>query len=157
MAVHTSVGLIARDQAGARFFVQRKDSAYRRFPRALSFFGGAIEAGESPLAALIRECEEELGAGAGDFVGARARAVYSGMVRYRHDSFHYTLFEIVLSDEDLRALAARPVFEGEGSELLSARELLAEPFVWGLEQVAAWYLRQVEELGEAQESQRREA
>ncbi len=54
-------GVVAVVSQTGRLLVIRR-SAYVVAPRAICFPGGAIEAGESEAAALIREVQEELGA-----------------------------------------------------------------------------------------------
>ena len=45
-----------------RILLQQRGDDWTHHPGFLSEFGGAIESGETPLAALIRELNEELGA-----------------------------------------------------------------------------------------------
>jgi 8-oxo-dGTP pyrophosphatase MutT (NUDIX family) len=49
-----------RDRTG-KILLQRRDSKTTRNPEHWGFFGGNIEAGESPRDALVREAREELG------------------------------------------------------------------------------------------------
>jgi 8-oxo-dGTP pyrophosphatase MutT (NUDIX family) len=138
MTRHHGVGALVTNPARTRFFLQQKDASYPRFPLAYSTFGGAREAGESPEAALARELGEELGeALAAALIHAGPREVLTTTLAA---GFRYTLFEIVIADERLEALAAVEVLEGERGAVVSRAQLTTLPFVWGLEAVIAAYL-----------------
>jgi len=124
-----------------RFFVQQKDAAYEPHPLGYSFFGGAIEEGETLLEALGRELREELGAAADRLTAAPTRHVLTATVEPA--GFRYSLFEVLVDEPTLEALATAPVFEGERGALFGERELSALPFIWGLESVVTAYLAQV--------------
>jgi 8-oxo-dGTP pyrophosphatase MutT (NUDIX family) len=136
--VHHGVGIIVRNHAATRFYIQQKDAEYRLHPLAYSFFGGAVETGETPLDALARELAEELGAAAHPLLAGRPTLVsenYVGPTR-----FHFSLFEVVVDDTVLDALAHTPVFEGERGAVVGREQLCSLPFIWDLEQVARAYL-----------------
>lgn len=135
---HHGVVAVVTNTARTRFLVQRKDAGYRPRPRGLSLFGGAVEAGEAPEAALARELREELGPAAEALVAAGPRLVLAqqplgaaGVV---------SLFEVCLHAEALEALATVPVLEGECAEVLDRQQLRTTPLVWGLSAVVAAYL-----------------
>lgn len=139
MTDHRGVGVIATNPARDRFVVQRKDARYPHFPRGCSLFGGARERGESDADALVRELHEELGeASARALVEAGPREI--GTFLLGASQFTFVLFEVVVEDVVLDAIAARPVAEGERAELVT-RDALAElPWVWDLAAVIADYL-----------------
>ena len=138
---HRSVGVIARNHAATRFYVQQKDAAYRPHPRGYSLFGGAIEPGEAPLEALARELDEELG-GAAQLLLAAGPLLVSE-TRVGPSEFQFALFEVVLDDARLDTLAHTPVYEGERGAVVTREQLLALPFIWGLGAVVRAYLDRV--------------
>lgn len=135
---HRSVGVIARNRAATRFYVQQKDAAYRPHPRGYSLFGGAIEPGETPLEALARELDEELGGAAQLLLAAGPLLVSES--RVGPSEFQFALFEVVLDDARLDTLAHTPVYEGERGAVVTREQLLALPFIWGLGAVVRAYL-----------------
>jgi 8-oxo-dGTP pyrophosphatase MutT (NUDIX family) len=138
---HHGVGVIVRNPAATRFYVQQKDADYRPHPRGYSLFGGAVEPGETLEAALARELNEELGAAAQLLLAAGPALVSEA--RLGPSEFHFSLFEVVLDDTQLDALARAPVYEGERGVLVSREQLRELPFVWGLAAVVLAYLDQV--------------
>lgn len=143
MVDHRGVGVIATNPARTRFLVQRKDASYPRFPRGCSLFGGACERGESAQAALVRELHEELGdATAHLLVDAGLREL--GRFEVGERGFAFVLFEAVVADEMLDVLASRPVLEGERAEVVAREDLLGLAWVWGLGEVLAAYVEQLE-------------
>lgn len=73
--------LLLRDTDG-RFLLQLRTEDAPTFPDCWGFFGGAIEAGEDPLDAVVREAREELG-----YVCQRPRLI----ARVHPDSISYPL------------------------------------------------------------------
>lgn len=137
-SAHRSVGVIVRNPAATRFYVQQKGAAYRPHPRGYSLFGGAIEPDESPLEALARELDEELGEAAQLLLAARP--VLVSETRVGPSEFSFSLFEVVLADALLDTLARAPVYEGERGAVVSRQQLRALPFIWGLQAVVLAYL-----------------
>jgi 8-oxo-dGTP pyrophosphatase MutT (NUDIX family) len=138
---HHGVGIIVRNRAGTRFYLQQKDATYRRFPLAYSFFGGAIEPGETPAQALARELDEELAEAAAPLLAAGPALVDE----YRVGPLQHQLwlFELIVDDAMLDTLAVTPVLEGERGAVIERERLLDLKFVWGLELVVANYLERV--------------
>ena len=137
---HHGVGALVTNPARTRFFVQQKDATYPRFPLAYSMFGGAREPGEGVSEAVARELREELGASAEALLQPAGGLAHVLTTRVESGGFDYTLFEIVVADAQLDALAEVPVLEGERGAVVSRVELGALPFVWGLEAVVRAYL-----------------
>lgn len=135
---HLGVGVIVRNRAGTRFYVQQKDAEYRPYPLAYSLFGGASEAGETPAQALARELVEELGDASEPVLAAGPSFVEEHRVGPRR--FRFCLFEAVLDDAALDLLAEARVLEGERGCVVSREQLRSLPFVWGLEAVVCAYL-----------------
>ena len=142
---HFGVGLIARDRAATRFYLQQKDAAYRRYPLAYSLFGGAIERGETAEDGLARELVEELGRSAAWLLAAPPRWV--GEYRVGPRRFRFGLFDAIVDDAVLDVLAKAPVFEGERGAVVGRAELASLPFVWGLEVVVLDYLARIDSAG----------
>lgn len=139
---HVAVGALIANAARTRFVVQQKDRDYRPYPRGFSCFGGAIEPGEAPGDALARELAEELGeAMAARLLAAALREVLR--MRVEPAGFEFVLFELIIDDALIDALAEHPVLEGERAVVVEREQLLALAWVWGLEQVVAIYLTEL--------------
>jgi 8-oxo-dGTP pyrophosphatase MutT (NUDIX family) len=138
MSPHSGVGALVTNQARTRFFVQQKDTNYTPHPMGYSFFGGAVDAGESTDVAIVRELREELGDAAEALVVAGPTLQFVEVVGPA--GFDFALYEVVLADEVLEGLANVPVHEGERGALVERAQLAQLPFIWGLEQVVARYL-----------------
>jgi len=141
MSGHRGTGVIVRNESKSRFLVQEKDADYVPCPGCFSFFGGAIEAGETPDEALWRELAEELDPTAVQLLGRSARQVFQGTIPAGGDSnFEFTLFEIVVQDRVLDSLASRPVREGLAARVLSRQSLEEVHLVWNLSTARDAYL-----------------
>jgi 8-oxo-dGTP pyrophosphatase MutT (NUDIX family) len=138
---HHGVVALPTNPARTRFFIQQKDEAYRPFPLGYSLFGGAIEAGEEPAAALARELREELGEAAKRLLDAGPTCIFAA--RPLAAGFVVSLFEIVLGEPVLESLAEVPVLEGRRGVVLSRDRLRTTPLVWGLGELVAAYLERV--------------
>lgn len=140
---HRGVGVLVTNRPRTRFFVQRKDDTYPRFPRGYSLFGGACEAGESTEAALVRELHEELGPPRADvLVGAGLHLCATHVLG--DTRFAFALFEACVDDAELDHFASLPVFEGECGTVIERDRLLGLPWVWDLGVVIAAYLRRLD-------------
>lgn len=135
---HHGVGVIVRNRAATRFYIQQKDADYRPYPLAYSLFGGAIEPGEPPSDGLARELVEELGDAATILLAASP--TWLAEHRVGPGRFRYSLFEVVVDEAALDVLATTPVHEGERGAVVTRAELAVLPFVWGLEAVVSAYL-----------------
>jgi len=136
---HRGVGIVATNRDRTRFLVQQKDEHYVPHPRGYSFFGGACEHGESAKAALTRELREELPESSAQMLlDASPREV--GSYRVGPTAFSFLLFEAVVPDSVLDALAQSPVLEGERAAVVSRDALIELPFVWDLLEVVIDYL-----------------
>jgi 8-oxo-dGTP pyrophosphatase MutT (NUDIX family) len=130
---HHGIVLVLRNLDRTAFILQKKDDSYPRFPLCYSFFGGAMELGETPKDALLRELYEELSEQALMLLSEDFKEVFSGMVQKGQDSFRLTMFEQVLDEEALKEFACLPVKEGLCAELISRDQLPKLSFAWGLE------------------------
>jgi len=126
------------------FLLQQKDEAYRPFPLGLSLFGGAVEPGEPPEAALVRELHEELGSAAAPLLAASPNLVFPR--RTLHAGFVLSLYEIVLDPPALASLAEAPVLEGKRSVLLDREALGRTSLIWGLGEIVTAYLERWDAL-----------
>ncbi|HEY7223730.1 MAG TPA: NUDIX hydrolase [Micromonosporaceae bacterium] len=77
-----AAGLVVRDAAGLVLMAHR--STLVHFPGTWSFPGGALERGESPVAAALREIDEELG------VPRSAVTVVQSITGTDHEDWRYT-------------------------------------------------------------------
>lgn len=142
-STHEGVGVLVSNHSRTRFFVQRKDASYPRFPRGYSLFGGACEPGESPEQALVRELHEELGrsrAAALETAGPRLSATHT----LGESRFTFSLFEACVGDDELDRFASEPVFEGECGTVVDREQLAGLAWVWDLGAVIDAYLRRLD-------------
>jgi len=78
---HAHVGCLVLSHDN-KIVLQQRDDYAPTFPNYLSTFGGAIEQGESPLEAMVRELHEELGA------LAQPRQLISLSIRTEDETHH---------------------------------------------------------------------
>jgi len=96
-----------------RLFVQKRSKDAAQAPDMFGMFGGGIEEGESPEAALFREIREEL-----DYQPRNVRFFR----RYEFSNYELNVF---LSPADERFESEIHVLEGEYGTFLSESELAA--------------------------------
>ena len=106
-----------------QFLLQHRDAKPDIwFPDSWGLFGGAIEEGETPGAALARELNEELG-----FVPDEIR--YFTQIAWDYERWDLGIklrynFEVPISAGQIDRLV---LHEGQGMRLFSAQEVLREP------------------------------
>lgn len=104
-----------------KIILQRRGDNWQRFPGYLTLFGGQIENGETPMQALIRELNEELGAQAKESevisLGAVTEAVTS-----------YTELIHVYFWRDLQDTITG-CYEGKIEYFNNAQEIISQPKV----------------------------
>lgn len=125
-----SCAVIVLDDGG--YLLQLRDQKPGIFyPGHWGLFGGAIDAGEMPEAALQRELEEELG-----LLNAAPRAITDFVFkfgRYGHISRYF--FEIRMSAAELNGLR---LGEGRDMRVFRAREILTMGRVVPYDSFAIW-------------------
>jgi len=142
--MHEGVGLLISNPDQTQFFVQIKDEQYpyEAWRGACSFWGGAIEAEDKDeQTAVERELEEEIP----DAARLLKEIPKHKINRYLIDNpttiepFGLTIFEAIISTEDLQQVAKTRVLEGRAL-LLSKTDLLARKWIWGMDFIFKEYL-----------------
>jgi hypothetical protein len=141
--MHQGVGLLISNTDQTQFFVQIKDEQYpyEAWRGACAFWGGAIEPGEDALTAVERELEEEIP----DAALLLKHLIKNKINYYLIDNktvikpFGLTIFEAVVSTEDLQKIAQSRVLEGRAL-LLSKADLLERKWIWGMDFILKEYL-----------------
>lgn len=141
--MHQGVGLLISNTDQTQFFIQIKDEQYpyEAWRGACAFWGGAIEAGEDALTAVERELEEEIP----DAALLLKHLIKNKINYYLIDNktvikpFGLTIFEAVVSTEDLQKIAQSRVLEGRAL-LLSKADLLERKWIWGMDFILKEYL-----------------
>jgi len=123
---------IILDRGCDRFIVQRKDDTYSR-PRAIALFGGAIDTDESDDHAIERELIEELGLSTYETLRS------AGLQRLGWVGA-FSVFEIVVDFDVIKAISEQVVFEGERAEIVHRNQLLELPWLEELVPVIEVYL-----------------
>jgi len=142
--MHQGVGLLISNTDQTQFFVQIKDEQYpyEAWRGACAFWGGAIEPGEDVLTAVERELEEEIP----DAALLLKHLIKNKINYYLIDNktvikpFGLTIFEAVVSTEDLQKIAQSRVLEGRAL-LLSKADLLERKWIWGMDFILKEYLK----------------
>jgi 8-oxo-dGTP diphosphatase len=126
-----------------RIILQKRGDNWNHFPGYLASFGGQIEAGETPMRALIRELNEELGAQVKESdvvsLGAVTEAI-TGHTELIHVYFWHDLHGTITG-----------CYEGEVRHFDSTQEVISYPKVmddtrWALNECIARQLLQENEL-----------
>jgi 8-oxo-dGTP diphosphatase len=116
-----------------RYLMQHRDDVpHIMLPGHWACFGGAIEPGEIPEAALRRELQEELEFAATEIAAFTEMDVLLPLDPPRCDRMHFFAVPILASDLDRLVL-----HEGQGKALFTPEALAAEP------RVAPWDLAAV--------------
>lgn len=117
-----------------RYLMQLRDQKPEIFyPGHWGLFGGALEPGEEPAAALQRELREELGIAD---VSPRFFTRFDfDLAALGATKVFRTVFEVALSSTDLPRLV---LGEGAAMEAFSAKQLLSKPRVTPYDAFAVW-------------------
>jgi 8-oxo-dGTP pyrophosphatase MutT (NUDIX family) len=116
-----------------RYLMQHRDDApHVLLPGHWACFGGAIEPGESPEAAMRRELLEEIELPAREVSAFTEMEVLFPLDPPRRDRMHFFAVPVVTNDIDAMVL-----HEGQGKALFTPEALAAEP------RVAPWDLAAV--------------
>jgi len=97
---------------------QRRDFQTTVYPGLLTFFGGRIEEGESPLEAFHREVGEETSYSPDDLRGVHALLLHHIVTLADGRNVQASLFEATVDDQP------EYVYEGSGAELHSIEAAL---------------------------------
>lgn len=134
---HEGVGLIIRSGDVSLWFVQQKDETYpiEKWQLSYSVWGGAMEEGEEPQAALLRELEEELSWNPPkmpDYIGRQ--------IVHSDSYFAIHLYEYTMPAAELKVWAeGLDVQEGYG-KLVAREALFGRTWVWDLDKlIKNWY------------------
>ncbi len=136
--MHLGVGIIIINENRDSCFVQIKDEHYpvEKYRNGLSFFGGKIEVGESPLEGLLRELEEEIDIK--DLIPVLSIRFIQKFEIGQNPKFEFHFFEGILSQEEFNILTERKVFEGTGKSF-PISSITNLNWIWGLEKVISEY------------------
>ena len=131
MGRHVAAALLVTPDG--RYLMQHRDDVrHIMLPGHWSCFGGAIEHGESPEAAVRRELEEEIEFRASEVTAFTEMVVLLPLDPPRRDRMDFFAVPILTSDLDRLVL-----HEGQGKALFTPEALAAEP------RVAPWDLAAV--------------
>lgn len=138
------------DPAHTTLILQRKDDTYpvRRYRGALACFGGQVEPGESPSAAVRREITEEIIDR--PLAGAVLTALRPVARIVTASGHHVSVYAAVLPDfaghaARIRALPQHQVCAEGHLEILCRRTLAGQPFAWNADALLCAYLRSATE------------
>jgi len=140
--VHKGVGLLIGNSDQTQFFVQIKDEEYpfEEWRGACAYWGGAIEEDDSSeLEAVERELEEEVPGAVPILEDIPKIRVDKYWVEEVEQPFWLTIFEAVVSDEQLKRVAENEVLEGYG-RLMTREEILESKWIWKMDFIFKKYL-----------------
>jgi 8-oxo-dGTP diphosphatase len=120
-------GLLLIDDRGRILLQLRDDKSDIPFPNRWGTFGGAIEPGETPEQAIVRELEEELGYELTNF---------SYLGNFPYDGYEIHMY--CKTDPDLR-LADLSVKEGQRAEFLSLEEVRQVDCAFNCREIVEFY------------------
>ena len=143
---HRGVGLLIGNSDQTQFFVQVKDQdyPYPKWRGTCAFWGGAIEEEDaSELIAVERELKEEVPGAVPLLENIPKTRVDKYWVDTIKNPFWLTIFEAVVSDEQLKQIADNEVLEGEGV-LMDRATLLQQKWIFGMDFIFKKYLEMKE-------------
>ena len=113
--------ILIENSAGEVLMQLRDNKPHLKFPNCLSTFGGAIEKGETPRNAIIREVREELGYDLKDFIHWKT-VTYDG----------YDIYVFYTIDENFR-LEDFKIMEGQKGVWVSKENIDTLPYEFGFD------------------------
>lgn len=120
--------------SGGSYLMQLRDDRPAIFyPGHWGCFGGAIDPGETPLAAIQREIEEELGFAPPECV--EFVQLDFALRRINGKTFHRTYFEIAVDADEASRFVPR---EGAAARAFAPAEILQGEFVLPYDSFALW-------------------
>ena len=141
--MHRGVGAIISNENRQQYFLQQKDEKYpvEEWKHAFSFWGGAVEKGETNTEALFRELREEIQTSL-SFDTQNVRLVETFLITNAVEPYEFALYEMVLSNSDFQLLTQAKILEGKGV-VKPQKDLQNLFWIWGLEVVVEKYLSQI--------------
>ena len=126
----TGVGVMITDPTRNLFCFQLKDKTYyiEEFRHTYTIFGGSIEKGEKEMNAMKRELFEELDINAAKLIEEKIKFVFKNIIVLNHGPhkgkyLEFSLFESILSAENLINISKLPIKEGEKSSLIKKEDI----------------------------------
>lgn len=141
---HHGAVVIITNPERSRFVVQEKDESYKAHPNGISLFGGALELGETPREAMERELAEETDEAVCLTITSALQELWTQEVTCGDISYTLTVFDSVLSEDEVSKIAAAPVKEGRRGLEIDRVTFPTIDWVWGLKAIAERYLAENE-------------
>lgn len=124
------VGAIIKNLAG-EYLLQLRDEHAPSFQHCWTLFGGAVEPGETPKQALLRELHEEL-----ELTPDQIKSLQQ--IQDNHDQTG--IQQIILELETSAALSDLTLHEGEAMQFVTEQDLFQRTFAFNIERVLRAYL-----------------
>ncbi len=139
-----SVGVVVTNPSKTFFYLQQKDETYfiEEYRLKYCFFGGSIEENENENDALKRELEEELSMNLAEKITRKITRLFDTyFINIQNVPYKHTLYESIISDDELIALSKIIPKEGKKGALLTREELKNIPIFTDLEEARNNYFK----------------
>lgn len=139
-----SVGVIITNPEKTLFLLQQKDETYfiKEYRLRYCFFGGSIKKREKEIDALKREINEELDKRFVDsIIKTLKRKSDSYFTNIENNTYRFTLYESVISNDKIKELAKLSPKEGKRGVLLNRQELKNILIFTDLQETRDFYLK----------------
>tara|TARA_Y100000034_G_C6615057_1_gene267963 strand:- start:88 stop:558 length:471 start_codon:yes stop_codon:yes gene_type:complete len=141
-------GVMITNPSQNLFYFQLKDETYHieELRHAYTVFGGSIEKGEKDIDAMKRELFEELDINAAKLIEEKIKFVFKGIVVLKHRLYKgkllgFSLFESILSNENLIKISKLPVKEGERGSLIKKEDIGKNKFNPSIKEIIVEYFQ----------------